>query len=90
MADLVLRRRKLDGIVYTSSREYPFGPDVFGRNLVVVNYENARAVWGPTLHEWRETRLGPFDLPRMDFEPPIPTEWWAKARARNPMNVQES
>jgi len=82
VADLA-RRRGLDGIVYTSSREHPFGPDVFGKNLVILNHQKAKVVWGPTLHVWKRVEeVGLFGFARMGFDPPIPTWWWERERER--------
>jgi hypothetical protein len=82
VADLV-RKRKLDGVVYVSRRDDPYGPGIRGRNLIVVNFQKAKVVWGPELHEWKLTSAGhPLDVSRMSFEPSIPVEWWEKLRQR--------
>jgi hypothetical protein len=57
VADLV-RGRKLDGILYTSSKEYPFRPDVFGTNLVLVGNDVTEIVRiaEPKLFRWMESQ----------------------------------
>ena len=64
IADLV-RLRKLDGIIYTSSKEYPFRPDVFGTNLVIVRpgLQEIIRTKEPRLFRWTESKI--FWLPEM-------------------------
>ena len=70
IADLV-RYRKLDGIIYTSSKEVPFRPDVFGTNLVILdpNFRNFVKVEEYGLYEWLQTTCNPpFNLPSMKLD----------------------
>jgi hypothetical protein len=68
IADLV-RRRKLDGIYYTSCQEYPFRDDVFGTNLVIFNpnYRTFTEVKALSRIKWMKAKedAGLFGLPVM-------------------------
>jgi hypothetical protein len=71
IADLV-RWRMLDGILFTSSREIPFKPDVFGTNLVILNAEHAAAIRVVEIlgaYRWiQATECPPFNLPILTLE----------------------
>lgn len=70
IADLV-RWRKLDGILYTSTQEYPFSWRVFGQNLVMVSPRNEsfRIMDDYSLYNWARTiDDGPLEFPRMTLE----------------------
>lgn len=70
VADLV-RRRGLDGILYTSSKEFPFKPDVFGTNLVIINsnFRKFISIEEYGLYRRHEaTFCEPFNLPTMKLE----------------------
>lgn len=70
IADLV-RRRGLEGILYTSSKEFPFKPDVFGTNLVIINsnFRKFISIKEYGLYRWHETIFcEPFNLPTMKLE----------------------
>lgn len=70
VADLV-RRRGLDGVLYTSSKELPFKPDVFGTNLVIINsnFRKFISIEEYGLYRWHETTFcEPFNLPTMKLE----------------------
>jgi hypothetical protein len=70
IADLV-RWRKLDGILYTSTQEYPFSYRGFGQNLVIVSPRNEsfRVMDDYSLYNWARTMgTGPFDFPEMTLE----------------------
>jgi len=76
IADLV-RRRQVDGIIHTSSRAHPFRDDVFSRNLLLtraVPFEVDR----DERHRWRRIDVPPFQMPEMQFDPPIPLWWWER------------
>ena len=81
IADLA-RLRNLDGILYTSSRRFPFREEYeyLGRNLVILSFQHARVANGPKLHKWRRAPKATLEPPRMIFDPPIPTEWWQRLR----------
>lgn len=71
IADLV-RWRMLDGIMFTSSREIPFKPDVFGTNLVILNAEHAAAIRVVEIlgaYRWiQATECPPLNLPILTLE----------------------
>jgi len=68
IADLV-RRRDLDGILYTSSKEYPFRPDVFGTNLVLLRpvEDSTVSISAPKHLRW--VRAGDDWFEEMKLEP---------------------
>ena len=71
IADLI-RWRMLDGVLFTSSREIPFKPHVFGTNLVILNAEHTAAIRVVEIlgaYRWiQATECPPLNLPILTLE----------------------
>ena len=79
IADLV-RRRKLDGLIHTSSRPHPFSAPFFSRNLLIV-HEVPFAIDHHDWHRWKRS-AGSLGLPSMELDPPVPESWWERLKRR--------